>query len=132
LFDENGNNKTYEFKFNTEADFVYIDSAHWIQSLGDISAMYPLRVSTPSAKKLKELIIGSDDKKVFDDGSELSYYNKHLATLTTGANELLEVMNIENIGYNSPLDVSNLENLREIYAKGSAVTSLVCADGGEL
>jgi hypothetical protein len=100
--------------------------------LGDISPLYPSSVSAPTAKKLKQLIIGSDERKEFDDGSVLTYYNEHLETLSTDANELLELLNIENVGYAKVLDLKKLENLREVYAKGSAITGITCADGGEL
>ena len=132
LFDSEGKPKEYPFTFTGGTDFVEIDSAHWIQSLGDISAMYPSSVSAPTAKKLKELIIGSHEKITFDDGSELSYYNRHMTELTIGANELLEKLNIENVGYEDSLDLSELTNLREVYAEGSAISGITCANGGEL
>lgn len=127
--------KDYVLKYPGQGrpDFVNIESAHWIESLGDLSPMYLTSISTASAKKLKELLIGSDDFVDYGDNNILTYRNKYLTTLTISeANGLLEKINIENVGYQNALDVSVLPNLQEVYAKGSAITGFVGANGGQL
>lgn len=127
--------KTYDLKYpgNGRPDFMDIESAHWIESMGDLSPAYLTTVTTTPAEKLKELIIGSDDYRDFGDGNILTYYNKYLTTLTVDkANGLLEKINIENVKYDNALDVKVLENLQEVYAKGSSITGFVGADGGAL
>ena len=114
-------------------DFVNIESAHWVESLGDLSPMYLTSISTAAAVKLKELLLGSDKFVDYGDGNILTYYNKYLTTLTTdSANGLLEKINIENVNYENSLDVSNLPNLREVYANGSSITGFIGANGGTL
>jgi hypothetical protein len=127
--------KDYVLKYPGQGrpDFVDIESAHWIESLGDLSPLYMSSISTAPAVKLKELIIGSDEFVDYGDGDILTYYNKYLKTLTTNsANELLEKINIENVKYENSLNVSNLLNLREVYAKGSSITGFAGANGGAL
>lgn len=124
---------TLEYPGQGRPDFVNIESAHWIESLGDLSPMYLSSISTASAKKLKELLIGSDEFVDYGDDNILIYYNKYLTTLTVSeTNGLLEKINIENVEYNNALDVSVLPNLQEVYANGSAITGFVGANGGAL
>jgi hypothetical protein len=52
--------------------------------------------------------------------------------LTIGSNELLEILNIQNIGYKKDLDLTGLNNLREVYAQGSNTDNFTSANGGEL
>jgi hypothetical protein len=114
-------------------DFINVESAHWIESLGDLSAKYFSSITTESAEKLKELMIGSDDFVDYGDNNILTYYNKYLTTLTLNKqNELLEKINIENVKYDNALDVSMLPNLQEVYANGSSITGFVGANGGAL
>lgn len=86
--------------------------------------MYARTINASAASKLKELIIGN---------STPGYDNPHLTALTTGANYMLEKMNIENVsGLTDPLNLSLLDNLREVYAKGSSVGGVTFADGGRI
>lgn len=127
--------KDYVLKYPGQGrpDFVNIESAHWVESLGDLSPMYLTSISTAAAVKLKELLLGSDKFVDYGDGNILTYYNKYLTTLTTdSANGLLEKINIENVNYENSLDVSNLPNLREVYANGSSITGFIGANGGTL
>ena len=105
-------------------DIIKIYSASGIQSLGDISPCYPATVSTSNASKLKELIIGNETE---------GYDNPYFTTLTTGANPLLEKLNVENVsGLTQTLELSRLGNLRELYAYGSNATGVIFADGGKI
>lgn len=77
-----------------------------------------------AASKLKELIVGNDTE---------GYDNPHLTTLTTGANYLLEKLNIENVsGLTNPLNLSLLDNLQELYAHGSSISGVTFADSGRI
>lgn len=70
------------------------------------------------------MIVGNDTE---------GYNNPHLTTLTTGANYLLEKLNIENVsGLTNPLDLSLLDNLRELHAHGSNISGVTFADGGRI
>lgn len=105
-------------------DIIKIYSASSIQSIGDLSPCYARTINTSSASKLKELIIGNETK---------GYDNPYLTTLTTGANYLLEKINIENVsGLTNPLNLSVLNNLKELYAHGSNIGGVTFADGGRI
>lgn len=116
-------NKVYEIPFEGDgADIISIYSASIIKSLGDLSACYAATVDTSKASKLTELKIGSDVE---------GYDNPSLTTLTLGSNYLLEVLNVENVsGLTQSLNLSELHNLRELYAKGSNTGGVTFADGG--
>lgn len=118
-------NVEYEIPFTgNSADIIDIYSVSSIQSLGDLSSCYAATVDTSKASKLKELIIGSDIE---------GYDNPNLTTLTTGANYLLEKLNIENVsGLTQSLNLTVLNNLRELYAHGSNIGGVTFADGGRI
>lgn len=118
-------NKEYEIPFEgTSADIIDIYSSSLLRSFGDLSTCYAATVDTSKASKIKELIIGNDT-----DG----YDNPYLTTLTTGANYLLEKLNVENVsGLTQALDLSALNNLQELYAHGSNIGGVTFADGGRI
>lgn len=115
----------YEIPFEgSSADIIDIYSSSLIQSFGDLSSCYPTTVDTSKASKIKELIIGNGT-----DG----YDNPGLTSLTMGANDLLEVLNIENVsGLTQTLEMSALQNLRELYAHGSNIGGVTIAPGGKI
>ncbi len=105
-------------------DIVNIYSASMIESLGDLSPCYPATVDVRTASRLKHLIIGNKTS---------GYENKSLISLTLGANNLLESLNIENeSGLTQALDISNLKNLKQLYAHGSNIGGVTFADGGNI
>jgi hypothetical protein len=113
-----------EINYTGETDIIKIYSAPFIRSLGDISACYPYSVSIGNANKLKELIVGNGD-----DG----YDSPQDVSLEFGSNPLLEKINIENIsGYKGSLDLSALNNLKELYAHGTSTSGVTFADGGKI
>ena len=118
-------NIEYEIPYEGEfADIIDIYSSSLIQSFGDLSPCYAATVDTSKASKIKELIIGNDTA---------GYDNPYLTTLTTGANYLLEKLNIENVsGLTQALNLSALNNLRELYAHGSNIGGAIFADGGKI
>lgn len=118
-------NQSYTFKYNAEeADIMYIYSASCLKSLGDLSACYLTNGTFGAATKIRELILGNSTE---------GYKNSNPMTLGFGANNLLNVINIENMsGLNASLDVSMLKNLEELYANGSNVSGILFADGGNI
>lgn len=118
-------NVEYEIPFTgTSADIIDIYSSSMLTSLGDLSTCYAGTIDTSKASKLKELIIGNET---------VGYDNPYLTTLTLGANYLLEKLNIENVsGLKQSLNLSVLNNLRELYARGSNIGGVTFADGGKI
>lgn len=116
---------TYEIPYDgTVADIVDIYSAPNIQSVGDLSPCYILSGDFSKASKLKELILGS---------STAGYNNPGFTTLGLGANSLLETLNIENVsGLTQSLNMSSLNNLKELYAHGSNIGGVTFASGGNI
>lgn len=118
-------NITYEIPFEGEkADIVDVYSSSLIQDFGDLSSCYVATADTSKASKVKRLIFGN--------GTE-GYDNPNFTTLTTGANYLLETLNIENVsGLTQSLNLSALSNLKELYAHGSNIGGVAFADGGKI
>lgn len=118
-------NIEYEIPYEANsADIIDVYSSSLLRSFGDLSSCYAATVDTSKASKIKELTIGNKT-----DG----YDNPYLTTLTTGANYLLEKLNVENVsGLTQSLDLSALSNLKELYAHGSNVGGVTFADGGKI
>ena len=118
-------NKVYEIPFDGEkADIVDVYSSSLIQDFGDLSACYVATADTSKASKVKRLIFGNATE---------GYDNPSFTTLTTGANYLLEELNIENVsGLEQSLNLSTLNNLRLLYAHGSNISGVTFADGGRI
>ena len=118
-------NVEYEIPFEGDStDIIKIYSSSCLRSLGDLSTCYPATVSTTRASKIRELIIGNGT-----DG----YDNPYFTTLTTGANYLLEELNVENVsGLTQALQLNDLGNLKELYARGSKASGVTFADGGKI
>ena len=115
----------YEIPFEgNSVDILDIYSASKIQDLGDLSSTYPATVDTAKATRLKELHIGNSIE---------GYDNPYLTTITLGANHLLEVLNVENVsGLTQSLNLSILNNLRELYAHGTNTGGVTFANGGAI
>lgn len=118
-------NKVYEIPFDGEkADIVDVYSSSLIQDFGDLSTCYVATADTSKAEKVKKLIFGNATE---------GYDNPNFTTLTTGANYLLEELNIENVsGLTQSLNLSALNNLKELYAHGSNIGGVTFADGGKI
>lgn len=103
-------------------DIIKVYSSSSLRSLGDLSAFYMTTFEATQAEKIQELIIGNATE---------GYDNAFLNSLTTGANYLLETLNIENVsGLTTSIDLSKLNNLKTFKAKGSGITGITFADGG--
>ena len=118
-------NKEYEIPFDGDkVDIISIYSSSLIQDFGDLSTCYPTTADTSKAKKIKRLVLGN---------STPGYSNPGFTTLTTGANSLLEYLNVENVsGLTQSLELSALNNLKELYAHGSNIGGVVFANGGKI
>lgn len=118
-------NKVYEIPFEGEkADIVDVYSSSLIQDFGDLSSCYVATADTSKASKVKKLIFGNATE---------GYDNPNFTTLTTGANHLLEELNIENVsGLTQSLNLTALNNLKELYAHGSNIGGVTFADGGKI
>ena len=112
----------YEIPYEGTVDILDIYSASRLQDLGYLSTTYPRTVDTAKATRLKELHIGNDTP---------GYDNPNFESVTLGANYLLEVLNLENIsGLTQSLNLSALNNLRELYAYGTNASGVTFASGG--
>ena len=110
---------------NPQDSTAYFYGANMIQVVNDLSPAYPQSVGLDSARKLKEIIIGSGEE---------GYRNPFLDTLGTRANTMLTKMDIQNVGIEAGL---NLElpaatQLKELYMSGSTVKSLTLPENGIL
>ena len=122
---EAGKQYDIECPFTTMDDTaVLIYCASQIQSMGDISACYIHDNDFSKASKLKELIIGNTTE---------GYQNAFLTNLGIGNNTLLEKLDIQNTpNLAQALNLSNCENLIELYAHGSGLTGVTFANGGKM
>lgn len=99
-----------------------------IQSLKNLSEVYPSYISFGSSGKLRSLDLGS---------SEFGYYNAELESFSIGANTMLQEVNIQNVGIipataNMFLNLDYLYALEKLNLTGSSFTTLSLADGGVL
>lgn len=118
-------NKAFEIPFTgAGADIVDIYNASLIQDFGDLSTCYVTTADTSKASRIRKLTLGNDT---------VNYVNPGFTTLTTGANPLLEELNIENVtGLTQSLDLEELINLKKLYAFGTNTPGALFADGGKL
>jgi hypothetical protein len=118
------------FETSTDQE-MYIYGLDDIVELGDLSTKYFNKFQLNKATKLRKLILGSH---------EGNFSNPNLGTANIfnigdkGANvPFLEEINIENCsGIKDALDLSACPYLRNVYAKGSAITTVNFYPGGNL
>ena len=100
-------------------DIIAIENAPYLQSIGDISALYTQEATLTTATRLKDVLLGNSTK---------GYSNSYLSDISMVKDGLIEVINIENIpSLDDELDVSTLRNLRTVLAKGSGIKGLILA-----
>ena len=108
----------------------YIYAASNIQELSDLSACYFTTNNFASATKLKKLKIGSD---VAGYSNQLTVLN-----LGTGRHDLLEVLDVTNchnlVGTSNSgtMNLAGCGRLREFYAGGTNISSVIFATNGRL
>jgi chromosome segregation ATPase len=106
------------------ADIINVGSAAAISDFGDLSALYPRTATMSNAARIKALTLGN---------STAGYQNPIFQRLTTGSNDLLEVLNLTNIvSYVGALDLHKLINLKKLHAFGTSLNSITFAEGGKL
>lgn len=108
----------------------YIYAASNIQELSDLSACYFTTNNFASATKLKRLKVGSD---VEGYSNQLTVLN-----LGTGRHDLLEVLDVTNchnlVGTSNSgtMNLAGCGRLREFYAGGTNISSVIFATNGRL
>ncbi len=109
-------------EFNDTETIIY--GANRISSLGDLSDKYAGTVDMSKATQLTELIIGSDKQ---------GYTNTNLKTVSVGNNKLLRKIDVRNCpSLTAPLDLSQCDNIQEVYTTGTSITSIKFSEGTEL
>ena len=107
----------------TNADIINVGSAAAIKDFGDLSALYPDTVSVQNASRARVLKIGNSTE---------GYKNTGFSAFTTGANNLLDELDITNTSYNKSLTLGALVNLKKVYAFGTEIPSVIFAEGGKM
>ena len=107
----------------TNADIINVGSAAAIKDFGNLSTLYPATVSVQNATRARTLKIGNRTE---------GYKNSGFTEFTTGANDLLEELDITNTGYSKPLTLGALINLKKVFAYGTDIPSVIFAEGGKL
>lgn len=103
---------------------IYVYSANWISSIGDISGFMPGLVDFSKALRITQLLIGSNAS---------GYSNGNLTALTAGNNSLLEYLDVRNCpNLIQAVDLSGCTGLKTAYFEGTRVAGVSFANGGIL
>lgn len=109
-------------QFNDTETIIY--GASRVKSLGDLAGKYAGTIDMSKAIRLSELHIGS--------GVE-GYHNDNLTILSVGANKMLRTLDIQNCpNLIQPVELSQCENIEEVFAQGTSITSVVLSAAGIL
>lgn len=111
-------------KYPTSAlEFNYIWGASYLQSLGDLSAMYLRVAKLGQGQRMKQLILGNPTE---------GYNNPNLENVEiTSNNKLLEELDVRNmskLGGNIP--ITYIPSLRKLYAQGTNYQTVQFANNG--
>ena len=111
-------------KYPTSAlEFNYIWGASYLQSLGDLSAMYLRVAKLGQGQRMKQLILGNPTE---------GYNNPNLDNVEITSNnrllEELDVRNMSNLGGNIP--INTIASLRKLYAQGTNYQTVQFANNG--
>ena len=111
-------------KYPTDTlEFNYIYGASYLQSLGDLSAMYLRTAELNNGRRLKQIVLGNATE---------GYDNPNLETVAiTSNNKLLEELDVRNmskLGGNIPINV--IPSLRKLYAQGTGYQTVQFANNG--
>lgn len=122
--------KNQQVTFGTDIEEVFNDTetaifgASELSSVGDLSALYLRTLSTAKATKLTELIVGNHTE---------GYNNTMLNEIQLGSNDLLRKLDVTNCSVlTNPLQLGNCSNIEEVYAAGTAITSVELPSSGYL
>lgn len=101
---------------------VLINCGENIMALNDLSACYIHANNFSNAKKIKTLIIGSNEE---------GYSNPYIEMIGMGNNTLLETLDIRNCpNLTGTLNLSSCVNLETLLAEGTSVASVTFAPNG--
>ena len=108
--------------FNDTETIIY--GASRVKSFGDMSGLYAGTIDVSKATRLSELLIGSGVS---------GYQNTNLTVLSIGTNNMLRKLDIRNCpNLRQAVDISGCENMEEVYAQGTSITSVVLPAAGIL
>ena len=111
-----------DIEFNDTETIIY--GANRISSLGNLADKYAGTVDMSKATQLTELLIGSNAS---------GYSNTNLKSVSVGNNKLLRKIDVRNCpSLTAPLDLSQCDNIQEVYATGTSITSVKFSNGTEL
>jgi hypothetical protein len=103
---------------------ILIYCASRIQAINNLSALYIHDNDFSKASKLKTLVIGN---------TTAGYSNPFLTSLNMGNNTLLETLDIRNCpNLTGSINLSACENLVNLFAEGTAITSVLFAANGKI
>lgn len=107
---------------------TYIYSASLIQKINGLASLHIGYANFSPAIKLTELYIGSPE----DGYTNTSFGSSEAGNgIDVSANTLLEVLDLRNCAsFNSALDLSNCQALREVYTTGTQCSGITFATGG--
>ena len=102
----------------------YLRSAEWIQSMGDLSALYLGQFEAANLKRVRTLLIGSEVE---------GYNNTNFYSISVGNCKLLKTLCLGGlVNAAQAFDFSGNIYLDYIYTKGSGVTGISFAKNGKL
>lgn len=108
--------------FNDTETIIY--GASRLSSIGDISNKYAGTVDVSKATQLKELIVGSNKS---------GYRNTNLHNVSVGNNKLLRKIDVSNCpNLTQALELSECDAIEEVYAKGTAISTVKLPPGGTI
>lgn len=103
---------------------VYIYSADQLKDIGDLSPLYPTHVDVGAAVNLEKLIVGNPT---------IGYRNEGLISLGIKNNSKLKIVDIRNcVNLTGSITAGECENIEEIYADNTRITSVTLPVGGKL
>jgi len=117
--------ESYKFVNNAkQMDFVYFYGLSRIQEINDLSRCYINEGGFNKGARLQKLIIGS---------AEDGYNNTFLKKLDISSNPLLEHLDMRNVsGFDGALNLEGCNNLKELFAEGTKISSISFSNGGLL
>ncbi len=103
---------------------IILFGASYLTDVGDLSGFYPGYANLAAAVRLERLIIGCGDP---------GYSNPNLTEVAVGNNRMLRVLDVQNCpSLCTVLSLAGCPNIREVYARGSGITSVDLPVGGSL
>jgi hypothetical protein len=103
---------------------TYVYSASAIKDIGDLSPLYVGQCDVHNAIHLEQLILGSELE---------GYENTNCTSVVVGNNRCMKKVDVRGLtSLAGALNLSGCENIREVYAERTALTSVELPNGGYL